>query len=182
MEGNDYLSTTSGGGGAPLPVMPQGNLGAPVLMGTTGLRPTTAAAVAGAGGGGGMESDMLLGNATPDDLDVDYEMRQTGNDRPNTAGAMYNRNTNTGGIAQAQGASWGYSRQGDPAAANAGMVKGASGPILGAGGGGMVDYGTEGVNTGGQRRPHTAHGGRAAIPSSSQQQLPVGMYEGEEVC
>ena len=66
----------------------------------------------------------------------------------------------------------------------AGMIKGSSGPILGAAGG-MADYGTEGAPAvGGQRRPHTAHGGRAGFPSSSQ---PIAggtgqpMYDGEEV-
>jgi hypothetical protein len=90
--------------------------GAPLMSGAlvSGLRPTTAAAVAGGGAAAAaMESDMLLGNGGPDELDVDYEMRQAGNERPNTAGVMYGRSGAGGAAAQA---SWGYSRQPDPSA------------------------------------------------------------------
>lgn len=119
MEGNDFLSATgSGGNGPSAPAMQSSaalGMGANMMSGailSSGMRPTTAAAVANSGGGGaGMESDQLLGNAAPDDLDVDYEMRQAGNERPNTAGALYNRGAGATAGAQNQGASWGYSRQ-----------------------------------------------------------------------
>lgn len=50
-----------------------------------------------------------------------------------------------------------------------GMTKGVSGPTLGQSGGNIENYGTDGAQTNamGQRRPHTAHGGRAGFPSSS---------------
>lgn len=122
MEGTDHQSATgSGNGVAAPPILSSGPMGgAPLMSGglVSGLRPTTAAAVAGGGGAAaGMESDLLLGNGGPDDLDVDYEMRQAGNDRPNTAGAMYGRS----GAGAAGQASWGYSRQADP---NAGIRSG----------------------------------------------------------
>jgi len=49
------------------------------------------------------------------------------------------------------------------------MIKGVSGPTLGQSGGNIENYGTDGgqTNAMGQRRPHTAHGGRAGFPSSS---------------
>lgn len=49
------------------------------------------------------------------------------------------------------------------------MIKGVSGPTLGQSGGNIDNYGTDGAQTNamGQRRPHTAHGGRAGFPSSS---------------
>ncbi len=121
MEGNDFLSV-GGSGTGPAPAAMQSaaamGQGANMMSGailSSGLRPTTAAAVASSGAGAGLESDHLLGNSAPDDLDVDYEMRQAGNDRPNTAGALYNRGAGASG-AQNQGATWGYSRQavGDP--------------------------------------------------------------------
>lgn len=78
-----------------------------------------------------------------------------------------------------------------PSGSNNGMAKGNSGPLLGAAAGGMADYGTEGANAMGQRRPHTAHGGRAGFPSSSQPMAGAGggygadpkqaLYDGEEV-
>ena len=121
MEGNDFLSATGSGTGPAPPAMLSSaamGQGANMMSGATlssGLRPTTAAAVANTGGGQAQETDLLLGGGAPDDLDVDYEMRQAGNDRPNTAGAMYNRGAGAAS-AQNQGASWGYSRQavGDP--------------------------------------------------------------------
>lgn len=172
MEGNDFLSV-GGSGTGPAPVQSSAAIGQGTnmmsgAMLSAGLRPTTAAAVASSGAGAGLESDHLLGNSAPDDLDVDYEMRQAGNDRPNTAGVLYNRGAGASG-AQNQGATWGYSRQpvGDPSGGNV-MGKGVSGPTLG--NGGMDNYGTDGgaqTNAMGQRRPHTAHGGRAGFPSSS---------------
>lgn len=119
MEGNDYLSATGSGNGpvAP-PIMSSGGMGGPppLMSGNiiSGMRPTTAAAVAGGGGAAAMESDMLLGNGGPDDLDVDYEIRQSANDRPNTAGAMLSGGYGRGGAAPQTQGSWGYSRQADP--------------------------------------------------------------------
>jgi hypothetical protein len=67
---------------------------------------------------------------------------------------------------------------------------GVSGPILGSAA--PTDYGTDGQPVTGQRRPHTAHGGRAGFPSSAQQGVVGGypvdpkqqqqqqMYDGEE--
>jgi hypothetical protein len=60
------------------------------------------------------------------------------------------------------------------------MMKNTSGPNLGAGGTGMVDYGTDGApNAVGQRRPHTAHGGRGAGFPSSSQPIAGGVYSGD---
>jgi len=178
MEGNDYLSASGSAGGVggsngqgPVGMMAAQPQQVPLGVGglTSGLRPTTAAAVANPGAGVGMVDDMMLGSAAPDDLDVDYEMRNTpGNDRPNTAGAMYNRGA---AVPQQNQQTWGYSRQ-DP---NAAMMSkgGVSGPILGAGAP-VADYGTD---NGAPRRPHTAHGGRAGFPTT-QQQLVGGVYGG----
>lgn len=200
MEGNDYLSATGSGtgGAAPAPVLTSGMGGANLMSGNllgSGLRPTTAAAVASSGGGANMDADMMGG--APDELDVDYEMHQTGGkDRPNTAGAMlpggYSRGASSG--AQGAQASWGYSRQpvgGDPSTGAGGMMKGgASGPLLGSANPGIGEYNADGQPAVGQRRPHTAHGGRAGFPSSSPQmagaaygsdQLKPGMYDGEQV-
>ena len=187
MEGNDYLSATgSGNGGGPPPVISSGMGGANLMSGnllSSGLRPTTAAAVA-SGGGANMDADLMGG--APDELDVDYEMHQTGGkDRPNTAGAMLPGGYSRGATNNAQGgqASWGYSRQpvgGDPSAGGAGMMKGVSGPILGNPNAGNVDYSAEGQPVVGQRRPHTAHGARAGFPSSSPQtQMAGAAYGGD---
>lgn len=130
---NDYLSTggSTGGGAAP-----------PIAGGGAGgqqPRPTTAAAVAAPGVG--LESDLLMGGNGEAEEDPYADVR-AGNNRPTTAGAAYNRNAQAG--ADAQPAAWGYSRQtgGDPSGAG-GMMK--------------PEYGNESN----QRRPHTAHGGRA---------------------
>lgn len=199
MEGNDYLSATgSGNGGGPPPPVLSSGMGANLMSGnllSSGLRPTTAAAVA-SGGGANMDSDLMLGNGAPDELDVDYEMHQTGGkDRPNTAGAMLPGGYSRGASSGAQGgqASWGYSRQpvgGDPSAGAGGMMKGVSGPIIGNPNSGTVEYSADGQPVMGQRRPHTAHGARAGFPSSSPQmagaaygpdQMKPQLYDGEQV-
>lgn len=112
-------------------------------MGTTAMRPTTAAAVAGSGM---MDAgDMMLGSELGRD-DDEYELRKLP-DRPSTAGAMLTRPT--------QG-SWGYSRQ--PNAQEQVLHISASNPSND-----LMKDPRQGVqsNSDGQRpRPHSAHGGR----------------------
>mmetsp|Transcript_2620 Transcript_2620/g.5761 ORF Transcript_2620/g.5761 Transcript_2620/m.5761 type:complete len:539 (-) Transcript_2620:542-2158(-) len=162
MEGNDFTSTPG------QPTAPAVTA-APVTSAAPALRPNTAAAVAGPGQGGGLETDMM--GQPADDLDVDYEMHKiAGDGRPNTAGPMMQGGYRGATGAQA-GASWGYSRQ-DPsmgAGGSAAMLKQSSAGMLGG------EYGGEAPVTG-QRRPHTAHGARAGVPSTMGQ----GEYEGEE--
>mmetsp|Transcript_82805 Transcript_82805/g.230924 ORF Transcript_82805/g.230924 Transcript_82805/m.230924 type:complete len:604 (+) Transcript_82805:73-1884(+) len=130
---NDYLSAGGSAGGAAPPIAGGGAGAQP--------RPTTAAAVAAPGVG--LESDLLMGgNGEAEDPYADV---RAGTNRPITAGAAFNRNAAPQtGADPAQGAAWGYSRQtgGDPS---------------GAGGVGKAEFGNESN----QRRPHTAHGGRA---------------------
>lgn len=140
------------------------NTGAPAAQ-NVGLRPTTAAAVV----ANGMDPEMLMTSGNVAGVgdagdEEEYGLDAAGNTRPNTAGAGYNRPAAQAG---AQGANWGYTRQGaDAGQPHQQMPGNAVGLLkdprqqLKTGGAVAVDYGPDG-----QRRPHTAHGARAGMPA-----------------
>ena len=125
----------------------------PVPSQQLGLRPTTAAAVV--SNGGGIDADLMLGGGEKDDLDEDYDHRGNMGDRPTTAGPTMQYGSRAGG--NNTGGTWGYSRQADGSGQVPALMKTTSA--------GIADYGQDGGANGAARRPHTAHGARAGIPS-----------------